>query len=181
MALQASPQAGIRHGASIARGRIDTALAGSYIGTTMTTPASIGAFQVLARRDLPEYRSSALHVRHAATGCEVLHITAADNENLFAFCFATPPQDDTGVSHITEHSVLSGSRRFPLKEPFSALMKGSMHTFLNALTYPDRTVYPAASCTGRTSSTSWRSTVTRYSIPSCARRPSCRRVGGWSR
>ena len=112
----------------------------------MTTPASIGAFQVLARRDLPEYRSSALHVRHAATGCEVLHITAADNENLFAFCFATPPQDDTGVSHITEHSVLSGSRRFPLKEPFSALMKGSMHTFLNALTYPDRTVYPAASC-----------------------------------
>ncbi|HVP18010.1 MAG TPA: insulinase family protein, partial [Spirochaetia bacterium] len=112
----------------------------------MTTPDSIGAFQVLARRELPEYRSSALHVLHVATGCEVLHIASADTENLFAFCFATPPRDNTGVSHITEHSVLSGSRRFPLKEPFSALMKGSMNTFLNALTYPDRTVYPAASC-----------------------------------
>ncbi len=112
----------------------------------MTARDSIGAFQVLARRELPEYRSSALHVRHVATGCEVLHIATSDTENLFAFCFATPPRDDTGVSHITEHSVLSGSRRYPLKEPFSALMKGSMHTFLNALTYPDRTVYPAASC-----------------------------------
>lgn len=112
----------------------------------MTVRDSIGAFQVLARRELPEYRSSALHVRHSATGCEVLHIATADTENLFAFCFATPPRDDTGVSHITEHSVLSGSSRYPLKEPFSALMKGSMHTFLNALTYPDRTVYPAASC-----------------------------------
>lgn len=119
---------------------------GSYIGTTMTTRDSIGAYRVLARRELPEYRSSALHLRHTATGCEVLHIATADTENLFAFCFATPPRDDTGVSHITEHSVLSGSSRYPLKEPFSALMKGSMHTFLNALTYPDRTVYPAASC-----------------------------------
>jgi len=112
----------------------------------MTTRDSIGAFQVLGRRELPEYRSSALHVRHVGTGCEVLHLASADTENLFAFCFATPPRDDTGVSHITEHSVLSGSRRYPLKEPFSALMKGSLHTFLNALTYPDRTVYPAASC-----------------------------------
>ena len=75
-----------------------------------------------------------------------MHLETADTENLFAFCFATPPRDDTGVSHIIEHSVLSGSRLYPLKEPFSALMKGSMHTFLNALTYPDRTVYPAASC-----------------------------------
>ena len=112
----------------------------------MSTPESIGAFDVLAVRELPEYRSHATLVRHAATGCEVLHLSAADTENLFAFCFATPPRDDTGVSHITEHSVLSGSRRYPLKEPFSVLMKGSMHTFLNALTYPDRTVYPAASC-----------------------------------
>ena len=112
----------------------------------MATRHSIGAFQMLARRELPEYRSSALYVRHEATGCEVLHLGTADTENLFAFCFATPPRDDTGVSHITEHSVLSGSDRYPLKEPFSALMKGSMHTFLNALTYPDRTVYPAASC-----------------------------------
>ena len=112
----------------------------------MSTPETISAFDVVARHELPEYRSHATLLRHRATGCEVLHLAAADPENLFAFCFATPPRDDTGVSHITEHSVLSGSRRYPLKEPFSVLMKGSMHTFLNALTYPDRTVYPAASC-----------------------------------
>ncbi|HET6485804.1 MAG TPA: insulinase family protein [Spirochaetia bacterium] len=104
------------------------------------------SFEVLSQRPLPEYRADATHLRHTATGCEILHLKTLDAENLFAFCFTTPPRDDTGVSHIIEHSVLSGSRRFPLKEPFSALMKGSMNTFLNALTYPDRTVYPAASC-----------------------------------
>ena len=103
-------------------------------------------YEVLSRRSLPEYRAEGTLLRHAETGCEVLHLAAADTENLFAFCFTTPPADDTGVSHIIEHSVLSGSRRFRVKEPFSVLMKGSMHTFLNALTYPDRTVYPAASC-----------------------------------
>jgi Zn-dependent M16 (insulinase) family peptidase len=112
----------------------------------MRTRESIRGFDVLSRRVLPEYRVHGVHVSHPATGCEVLHLAATDAENLFAFCFATPPRDDSGVSHIIEHTVLSGSRRFPVKEPFSALMKGSMHTFLNALTYPDRTVYPAASC-----------------------------------
>jgi presequence protease len=103
-------------------------------------------FDVISRRALPEYRAEGLLLRHRGTGCELLHLAASDTENLFAFCFTTPPKDDTGVSHIIEHSVLSGSERFHVKEPFSALMKGSMHTFLNALTYPDRTVYPAASC-----------------------------------
>ena len=112
----------------------------------MTTGEKIHGFNVLSRRDLPEYRADGTHLRHAGTGCEVLHLKAGDTENLFAFCFVTPPYNDSGVSHIIEHSVLSGSRRFPLKEPFAALMKGSLHTFLNALTYPDRTVYPASSC-----------------------------------
>jgi presequence protease len=112
----------------------------------MKTRENIHGFEVLSRRALPEYRADGLHLRHAATGCEVVHLATADTENLFAFCFTTPPHDDTGVSHIVEHSVLSGSRKYPVKEPFSVLMKGSMHTFLNALTYPDRTVYPAASC-----------------------------------
>ncbi len=100
----------------------------------------------MSRRALPEYRVEGVLLRHPDTGCEILHLASADQENLFAFCFTTPPRDDTGVSHIIEHSVLSGSDRFHVKEPFSALLKGSMHTFLNALTYPDRTVYPAASC-----------------------------------
>jgi len=128
---------------------VDTGLPLPYIQTTMATRDSIGGFDVLARRELGEYRARAVHLRHGQTGCEVLHLETADTENLFSFCFATPPRDDTGVSHIAEHSVLSGSRRFPLKEPFSALMKGSLHTFLNALTYPDRTVYPASSCNRR--------------------------------
>ena len=110
------------------------------------TQGSIEGFEILSRRALPEYRADGLHLRHVGTGCEVVHLASADPENLFAFCFTTPPRNDTGVSHIIEHSVLSGSDKFHVKEPFSALMKGSMHTFLNALTYPDRTVYPAASC-----------------------------------
>jgi presequence protease len=112
----------------------------------MNTRETIRGFEVISRSDLSEYRAAGTHLRHPGTGCEVVHLAAADTENLFAFCFSTPPRDDTGVSHIIEHSVLSGSARYPLKEPFSVLMKGSMHTFLNALTYPDRTVYPAASC-----------------------------------
>jgi Zn-dependent M16 (insulinase) family peptidase len=107
---------------------------------------AMNGFTVRARRSLPEYRAEGTHLVHDRTGCEVLHLATADTENLFAFCFATPPGNDTGVAHIIEHSVLSGSRLFPVKEPFSVLMRGSMHTFLNALTYPDRTVYPAASC-----------------------------------
>jgi Zn-dependent M16 (insulinase) family peptidase len=125
---------------------MDTARHEPYIDWAMKTRESIRGFEVLSHRALPEYRADGLHLRHGTTGCGVLHLATADTENLFAFCFSTPPHDDTGVSHIVEHSVLSGSRKYPLKEPFSALMKGSMHTFLNALTYPDRTVYPAASC-----------------------------------
>ncbi|MGA2479434.1 MAG: insulinase family protein [Spirochaetia bacterium] len=112
----------------------------------MKTRETIHGFEVISRGDISEYRARGIHLRHPATGCEIVHLASSDTENLFAFCFATPPHDDTGVSHIIEHSVLSGSQRYPLKEPFSVLMKGSMHTFLNALTYPDRTVYPAASC-----------------------------------
>ncbi len=87
----------------------------------------------------------ASHLEHGETGCEVFHLGGEDRENLFAFCFTTPPRDDTGATHILEHCALSGSKKFPLKEPFSVLMKGSMSTFLNAFTFPDRTVFPAAS------------------------------------
>ena len=125
---------------------VDTARNHPYIQEAMPRNESPRGFDVVSRRALPEYRAEGVLLRHTGTGCEILHLAASDQENLFAFCFTTPPRDDTGVSHIIEHSVLSGSERFHVKEPFSALMKGSMHTFLNALTYPDRTVYPAASC-----------------------------------
>ena len=74
-----------------------------------------------------------------------LHLCADDKENLLAIAFRTPPPDDTGLPHILEHTVLCGSKRFPVKDPFVELLKTSMATFLNAMTYPDKTVYPCAS------------------------------------
>ncbi len=102
-------------------------------------------FKVLYVKKIDEYRSIAVRLRHMATGADIFHLYNDDNENLFSFCFKTPPKDNTGVAHIVEHSVLSGSSRFPLKEPFAALLNSSMYTFLNAMTFPDKTVYPAGS------------------------------------
>jgi len=102
-------------------------------------------FQVISQKDLPEYRSTGIRLIHCETGAEVYHLSNADQENLFAFTFRTPPYDNTGLPHILEHSVLAGSRRFPVKDPFVSLLKGSMQTYLNAMTFPDKTVYPASS------------------------------------
>jgi len=102
-------------------------------------------FQVISQKDFPEYRSTGIKLIHLETGAEVYHLFNADQENLFAFTFRTPPYDNTGLPHILEHSVLAGSRRFPIKDPFVTLLKGSMQTYLNALTFPDKTVYPASS------------------------------------
>lgn len=86
-----------------------------------------------------------VYLRHRSTGLDVFHLRDGGKENLFAFAFRTPPENSTGVQHILEHSVLCGSRKFPLKEPFVNLMSQSVSTFLNAMTYPDFTVYPASS------------------------------------
>lgn len=94
---------------------------------------------------LPDYDGKGYLFRHKQSGAEVFHLRNEDPENMFAFAFATHPEDSTGVAHILEHTVLSGSERFPVKDPFLQLLKGSVNTFLNALTYPDKTVYPAAS------------------------------------
>jgi hypothetical protein len=106
---------------------------------------SYAGFHVLSVKEVPEYRSAGIHLKHTATGCRVYHLVNDDEENLFSFGFKTPPPNNTGVSHIIEHSVLSGSERFPVKDPFIELIKGSMKTFLNAMTYPDKTIYPASS------------------------------------
>ncbi len=103
------------------------------------------AFETLSEFPVPEYRASGVHLRHRQTGCEVFHLRSEDEENTFAFCFRTPSPDGTGVAHIVEHSVLCGSERFPVKDAFISLARGSLATFLNALTYPDKTLYPAAS------------------------------------
>ena len=102
-------------------------------------------FTVQSTRPLDEYRGTGIRLRHEATGLDAYHLANDDEENLFAFAFKTPPADNTGAAHIIEHIVLSGSKRYPIKDPFLSLMKGSVNTFLNAMTYPDKTVYPAAS------------------------------------
>ncbi len=102
-------------------------------------------FETLSVDPLDEYRAKGIFLRHLSTGAEVYKVEADDSENLFAFTFRTPPSDHSGVPHILEHAVLCGSEHYPLKDPFLVLLKGSAHTFLNAMTYPDKTVYPAAS------------------------------------
>ncbi len=101
-------------------------------------------FNLISTTDLPEYNSTSYFYRHKRTGCQVFHVKNSDPENLFAFIFQTPASDNCGTAHIMEHSVLAGSEHFPVKDPFLQLLKGSVYTFLNAMTYPDRTVYPAS-------------------------------------
>ena len=103
------------------------------------------AFITLSETELPEYRARGILLRHAKTGCEVYKLEAEDVENSFAFVFRTPPRDATGVAHIVEHSVLCGSRDYPVKDSFLVMSRRSLATFLNAFTWPDKTVYPAAS------------------------------------
>jgi Zn-dependent M16 (insulinase) family peptidase len=94
---------------------------------------------------VPEIHATAYIFTHAKTGARVLHLFNDDPENLFSIAFRTPSADNTGVPHVLEHSVLCGSKKFPVKDPFQEMLKGSLQTFLNALTYRDKTVYPVAS------------------------------------
>jgi Zn-dependent M16 (insulinase) family peptidase len=102
-------------------------------------------FIILDIVELEELQAAGIWARHEKTGAEVFHILNDDSENLFAFAFATSPEDNTGAAHILEHSVLCGSERYPLKDAFLVLAQGSLQTFLNAWTFPDKTVYPASS------------------------------------
>ncbi|BCS89165.1 insulinase family protein [Pseudodesulfovibrio sediminis] len=95
--------------------------------------------------EIPEMATSAIVYRHDKTGARVLSMVNDDENKVFGISFRTPPEDSTGVAHILEHSVLCGSEKYPIKEPFVELLKGSLQTFLNALTFPDKTCYPVAS------------------------------------
>ncbi len=95
---------------------------------------------------IPEIDSFALALRHKKSGARVLFLSNEDDNKVFSIGFRTPPKDATGVPHIIEHTVLCGSREFPAKDPFVELVKGSLNTYLNATTYPDKTLYPVASC-----------------------------------
>lgn len=123
--------------------------------TTSTDPRAAAAallvpgttchgFAVERCETVPELDSDAYVLRHGASGARLLYLACDDENKAFAIGFKTPPADSTGVFHILEHSVLCGSAKFPVKEPFVDLIKSSMQTFLNAMTYPDKTIYPVA-------------------------------------
>ncbi len=105
----------------------------------------VAGFTVESAEEIDDLDADAYVMRHAASGARLLYLACEDENKAFAIAFKTPPVDDTGVFHILEHSVLCGSEKFPVKEPFVDLIKSSMQTFLNAMTYPDKTVYPVAS------------------------------------
>ena len=107
---------------------------------------NIPAYEVLKQENLTDIHSAGYLVRHKKTGARLVLIENDDENKVFSIAFRTTPKNSTGVPHILEHSVLCGSREFPLKDPFVELVKGSLNTFLNAMTYPDKTCYPVASC-----------------------------------
>lgn len=106
---------------------------------------SLHGFRPLREQESPETGSTAVFYIHEQSGAQLVHLKNEDRHLAFCIGFRTPPEDSTGVAHIVEHSVLSGSRKFKTREPFMELLKGSMNTFLNAMTYPDMTVYPVSS------------------------------------
>ena len=103
-------------------------------------------YDLIKEEELKGIQSKGYLMRHKKSGARVLLIENDDENKVFSIGFRTPPSDRTGVPHIMEHSVLCGSKNFPAKDPFVELVKGSLNTFLNAMTYPDKTVYPVASC-----------------------------------
>jgi Zn-dependent M16 (insulinase) family peptidase len=105
----------------------------------------IHGFERVKKQNIRELQTEATLFRHAKTGTELLSLSNDDENKVFGITFRTPASDSTGLPHILEHSVLCGSRKYPLKEPFVELLKSSLQTFLNALTYPDKTCYPVAS------------------------------------
>lgn len=108
--------------------------------------SDLTAYEIVEEKELSDIHSSGCILRHKKSGARVTVISNDDENKVFYIGFRTPAEDSTGVPHIIEHSVLCGSDEFPVKDPFVELVKGSLNTFLNAMTYPDKTVYPVASC-----------------------------------
>lgn len=102
-------------------------------------------FRLLEEKNIKEINSTARLFEHEKSGARLFHLENEDDNKVFSITFRTPPEDSTGLPHILEHSVLCGSRKFPSKEPFVELIKGSLNTFLNAMTFSDKTMYPVAS------------------------------------
>ncbi len=109
----------------------------------------LSAYELLEQRPLGDLHSEGCILRHKKSGARIAVIANDDDNKVFYIGFRTPPEDSTGVPHIIEHTVLCGSEKYPVKDPFVELVKGSLNTFLNAITYPEKTIYPVASCNDR--------------------------------
>ncbi len=112
---------------------------------TLKAGDTLHGFKILRMQTFTDLRLTAYEIEHNKTGAKVLHLHSFDRENLYAIGFRTPPADSTGLPHILEHSVLAGSEQYPLKDVFKELMRSTLQTFINAFTYPDKTIYPVAS------------------------------------
>lgn len=111
--------------------------------------SNLKEYEIVEEKKIPDLNSVGYLVKHKKSGAKLMLLSNDDENKVFYIGFRTPPKDDTGLPHILEHSVLCGSKNFPAKDPFIELAKGSLNTFLNAMTYPDKTVYPVASCNDR--------------------------------
>ena len=121
------------------------ALCAACDAATLRPGDAIAGFKVISVETLPDIEASAVRMEYSANGAELLWLDRADDNKTFAIAFRTMPEDDTGVPHIIEHSVLCGSEKYPVKEPFVELLKSSFATFINAWTAPDHTAYPVCS------------------------------------
>lgn len=106
----------------------------------------LAEYEILDEHRVEDVQSDGFILRHKKSGARIAILSNNDDNKVFYIGFRTPPEDETGVPHIIEHTTLCGSKKFPVKDPFIELAKGSLNTFLNAMTYPDKTVYPVASC-----------------------------------
>lgn len=106
----------------------------------------LAEYEILDEHRVEDVQSDGFILRHKKSGARIAILSNNDDNKVFYIGFKTPPEDETGVPHIIEHTTLCGSKKFPVKDPFIELAKGSLNTFLNAMTYPDKTVYPVASC-----------------------------------
>ena len=107
---------------------------------------NLSAYEIIEEREISDVKSMGYILRHKKSGARIAVLSNDDDNKVFYIAFRTTPEDETGVPHIIEHTTLCGSDKFPVKDPFIELAKGSLNTFLNAMTYPDKTMYPIGSC-----------------------------------
>ena len=104
--------------------------------------SNLKEYEVILHKNIEEVDSEGWFLKHKKTGARIVLLANDDDNKVFNIGFRTPVNNDTGVPHIIEHTVLCGSKKYPVKDPFMELVKGSLNTFLNAMTYPDKTIYP---------------------------------------